>query len=1778
MLAKKFRIALATTVAIPLFAVAAPAMGQVVNAGDLQDSYDSAGNPGQIVVTNPNASTANVSVLAPVVVANWNQFNVPANTTLNVSNASAAAQASLLNRVIGGSFSDISGTINAAGVNLWLINQNGILFGDTASVSASSFFASTADVSDADFFDFYEGTNLAGNGTANVRFQTNPAATTFIGAFGGTTSSPRFVTDGTLLFVGPALNLTGTFDAGTGKASFIAATDVEVTFNVGSPVGYTITAGTTVADQMIDGSIAGNSTDFVFALQSSTGVLNGLLTVDADVATNAVSTDRGIYLFTTGNIPASVTVGGAWNSSGGIETDVNGDLTISQNASGSYANVQATGDITTQGISATSFGIDIDSTGAGDISVGALNAVTDVAIDTSGGQLSGTSVNASGNFTVGAFAEPNPVTFTGNITAGTVDIESGGALTLEDVTATAGRMDLAAMGALNAGTLTATGLVAVNTSGSVTLDAITADSDGTGGEGVALGNVTTPASIVIAGTTSGGSATIRSLNNIALGNVTSTAGLIDIDTTNGSLSAGAVSATGGDARLTAVTSVTTTSINSTAAIDVDSTASGNLNLGNLNAGTTINLDTGGAVAFGSANASGLFAIGASVDPSSITATGNVVVGSVDFDSVNALNTTNITATAGGIDIDARSTTAGALSAATGITVDGTGAVNLASATADSDNNNSGVLVIGGNVRPSALTVAGTSKGTAALLQAVGNVSLGSVTSTVGTTDVYSTNGGITAGAVSAAGAAIVRARGGITTTAITSAGSIDVDSLNLGALDLGNLSSGSMITLDTAGTLRFGNVTTPNQLSIGSVFVPTSIVSSGTIIANRLDVRTTGGLNFVAANQIDSLGTISAGGPVAINSTKNLSIGGPVTAIGQDVTLTSSGNLTIGSTGTVTGKIVAVSGTGNFTNQRGADAIAASDHWVVYSNAPAGNTFGNLDSGNTAIWNAAIATLAPTAVSGNRYVFAYQPTLTVSSTSLSKVYGTDLTGMLNGYYTVSGFQPGVAGAYLADTAANILTGAPTVTSAGAAERAVVAGSPYVMDVELGTLAASRGYAIALSDAGTLTVTPKPVSASVAANDKTYDGTTAGTGDISSTGFLVGDDVTITGTTYTFSDKNAGTDKTVTIGGATLSGSDAGNYTLTIPTSMLADIFAKAISASVVADDKTYDGTTAAIGSLTLNGVVAGDDLGTSGTTFTFADKNAGADKTVTVSGTTLTGTDAGNYVLTVPATTLADIFARSIGATVTADHKTYDGTTSATGSVTLTGVLAGDDLSTSGTTFTFSDKNTGTDKTVTVSGTTLTGADAGNYVVTVPASTLADIFAKAISATVSANDKTYDGTTAATGSVSLIGVVAGDSVGTAGTAFTFSDKNVGADKTVAVGGTTLTGTDAGNYALTVPTSTLADIFVKTIMATVAADDKTYDGTTAGTGSVSLLGVVTGDSVATNGTTFAFADKNAGIDKTVIIGGTTLTGADAGNYTVSVPTSAMADILAKAITATATANDKIYDGTTMTTGALTLNGVVAGDSVNTTGTAFAFANKNAGTDKIVTASGAMLTGAEAGNYTLTGTATALADILAKAITGSVNVSDKVYDGTTAATGTVTLTGVVAGDAVSTTGTTFAFVDQTAGTDKTVRVGGTALAGADSGNYTLTLPATALADILKRAIEIVALDGSKLLGQVDPALAFTVGGAGLIAGDSLTGALQRAPGENVGTYAIGQGSLTAGANYTITFTGGTFTVRPASVPNTLRTTQLPSEVDGLRGGSGVTIEMSDLCPEDDKYCAL
>ena len=168
------------------------------------------------------------------------------------------------------------------------------------------------------------------------------------------------------------------------------------------------------------------------------------------------------------------------------------------------------------------------------------------------------------------------------------------------------------------------------------------------------------------------------------------------------------------------------------------------------------------------------------------------------------------------------------------------------------------------------------------------------------------------------------------------------------------------------------------------------------------------------------------------------------------------------------------------------------------------------------------------------------------------------------------------------------------------------------------------------------------------------------------------------------------------------------------------------------------------------------------------------------------------------------------------------------------------------------------------------------------------------------------------------------------------------------------------------------------------------------------------------------------------------------------------------------------------------------------------------------------------------------ITPKPLTATLTAANKVYDGKTTATMTASVETGIEGETLTFMSIIGAFADKNVGTGKTVTKvdGGEMNAGANTkaSNYDVTVPETAKADITAKPLTITAEAKTKVAGQADPALTYT--SEGLVSGDAITGSLKRAEGEDVGTYAINQGDLSAGSNYTISYTGANFTITSAT----------------------------------------
>jgi hypothetical protein len=344
-------------------------------------------------------------------------------------------------------------------------------------------------------------------------------------------------------------------------------------------------------------------------------------------------------------------------------------------------------------------------------------------------------------------------------------------------------------------------------------------------------------------------------------------------------------------------------------------------------------------------------------------------------------------------------------------------------------------------------------------------------------------------------------------------------------------------------------------------------------------------------------------------------------------------------------------------------------------------------------------------------IFREQPTITVTGiTGAEMTYG----GALPTLTTATGYQNG-------DTSVVSTSVSGTPSSSGNYTAGSHVTTPSTSD--------SLGYAITNGGTGTLVVAQKVLTVSYAGVDKVYDGGL--TSSVTTTGDnrLSGDVLSVSGYTAAFVDKNAGSAKAVSVTGAGLSGTDAGNYSVGATGSATANITKKPLTATAADAGKTYDGTTTAAPTLSLAGLVGLETLVTTASG-TYDNANAGS-RTVTVNNVVLANGTAGglaaNYSLASGQTATGVTISKAplIVSGLTASSKTYDGQTTATVTTTATsfnGKIGSDDVTIATASGNFADKNVGSGKTVNLTGITLGGSAAGNYQLTsTTASTSADI-------------------------------------------------------------------------------------------------------------------------------------------------------------------------------------------------------------------------------------------------------------------------------------------------------------------------------------------------------------------------------------------------------------------------------------------------------------------------
>lgn len=974
----------------------------------------------------------------------------------------------------------------------------------------------------------------------------------------------------------------------------------------------------------------------------------------------------------------------------------------------------------------------------------------------------------------------------------------------------------------------------------------------------------------------------------------------------------------------------------------------------------------------------------------------------------------------------------------------------------------------------------------------GAVTLGSTVTAAGPISVTGGNIAINAGLVST---------GTGSNALITLQGSGNVTDGPSGYVQTGSTGNGSLLLLG-------GNVTLDNSASNDVYTLAASGVSGLTLLDKAgLQIGTVGTTQGVSASGVVNIGTQLGSLSITRDVTTTSTAGNALTlnaSIGSAVGADTSYNLLFSGSPTIS---VGSGGTGRLYS----GGLAGSTGLTSLGGLSAGNGRFRYNADETTNFSSGSWTALGSGLYG---IYREQPSATLTATSTTITYGdspvasTTATGLVNGDALV--LTP-TSGQY---SGAGVLKASATPYSFNHN----LTGLGYSVSGSTGTVTVNRK---SLTVSGLTTankVYDGTRTATVGGTAALQSSVAAGSGTSIDGKAYTGDAVSISGTaTGTFNDKDVLDATTVSFAGLGLAGSDAGNYTLTPHADASASITARAVS---LAATKTYDGTAAFTGNqLSITTGVGSETLSYSGavanskhvaptgkylSALTLLDgSNGGVASNYQLPS--LTAASAGNAV-TINAATLVPTL------TNTGVSKTYDATTNApagfTPSWSFSGLASGDTgAALSFTSASYNDATVAGASTVTVGGLGISsisgtnGSMASDYALSASSRQVAAAITKATLTVRANNDAKFvtQSDPVNFAGVSYSGFVGGETTSALGGAATVTRSNASTSTAGTYPGVLQPGgLTAANYQFDYVGGDFTIVPSSQLLVRVNDVSNTYGTATQYTvssvaydngGNVVRLdnGSVSGSSVSVSGNVVTVNDGASGVATFTLspqagqystasklkagsyqIGLAGAVTENSANFSDTVTVVGAHQVATQALTASASGGvSKAYDGTAAMSGVtLALATLVPNDVVSVSGVG-SFVGRNVGSNLSYTISNLALSGADAGNYHLSGGNSfsgSNGSITAKTVTLAPQAASRVYNGATGYTATEAdlayLSGLlgVSGDAV--TAATLGFADKNVGTGKTLTASSATVSDGNNGNnYTITLGSNGASSITR-----------------------------------------------------------------------------------------------------------------------
>ena len=171
---------------------------------------------GSAVISAPlptaTGNTLTITQLNPQVIIDWNTFNIASGSTVQFIQPSSSASA--LNRIYGANPTIIEGNLTANG-QIFLINQNGILFDRGSQINVNTLYASTLNISNTQFAQGAVGASsttpsfIGGYDSSGKTTSASPTGSIQIGSSGpASAAAPKITaaTGGAIVLLAPMIN------------------------------------------------------------------------------------------------------------------------------------------------------------------------------------------------------------------------------------------------------------------------------------------------------------------------------------------------------------------------------------------------------------------------------------------------------------------------------------------------------------------------------------------------------------------------------------------------------------------------------------------------------------------------------------------------------------------------------------------------------------------------------------------------------------------------------------------------------------------------------------------------------------------------------------------------------------------------------------------------------------------------------------------------------------------------------------------------------------------------------------------------------------------------------------------------------------------------------------------------------------------------------------------------------------------------------------------------------------------------------------------------------------------------------------------------------------------------------------------------------------------------------------------------------------------------------------------------------------------------------------